>query len=120
ANVSEGIPKVYPFIRNQDRPHNAFTTERARKAGHAVGRYLSQFLLIILVQLQWRMTQKESWESWLGKHLKIGWNAGKQWGATFLMLLESVVRQIMMLSQLLCLEVMKMTRIMGTGSSTLE
>ncbi|GER55337.1 zinc finger C3HC4-type RING finger family protein [Striga asiatica] len=35
ANVSEGIPKVYPFIRNQDRPDKAFTTERARKAGKA-------------------------------------------------------------------------------------
>lgn len=32
---SSGPPKVYHFVRNQDRPDTAFTTERAKKTGKA-------------------------------------------------------------------------------------
>lgn len=34
-NVASGSQKVYHFMRNQDRPDKAFTTERAQKAGKA-------------------------------------------------------------------------------------
>ncbi|OIW16451.1 hypothetical protein TanjilG_19167 [Lupinus angustifolius] len=33
--VPGGVPKVYHFIHNQDRPDTAFTTERAKKTGLA-------------------------------------------------------------------------------------
>ncbi|XP_057507883.1 E3 ubiquitin-protein ligase ORTHRUS 2-like [Actinidia eriantha] len=35
ANASGGIPKVYHFVHNQNRPDRAYTTERAKKAGKA-------------------------------------------------------------------------------------
>lgn len=35
SNLSDGPPKVYHFVRNQDRPDKAFTTDRAQKSGKA-------------------------------------------------------------------------------------
>ncbi|KAF3441385.1 hypothetical protein FNV43_RR15299 [Rhamnella rubrinervis] len=35
SNLSEGLPKVYQFVHNQDRPDKAFTTDRAQKSGKA-------------------------------------------------------------------------------------
>ncbi|XVE66083.1 hypothetical protein DITRI_Ditri08aG0052600 [Diplodiscus trichospermus] len=35
SNSTGGIPKVYHFVHNQNRPDKAYTTERAKKAGKA-------------------------------------------------------------------------------------
>ncbi|CAA0828962.1 Unknown protein [Striga hermonthica] len=90
--------------------------EKLGRLMHAVGRYLSQFLLIILVQLQWRMIHKESWD---GQKFEDRMEC-RQWGAHFPHVAGICGQADHDVQSVLCLEVMKMARIMGIGSSTLE
>jgi len=115
SNAAGGPARVYHFVRNQDRPDKAFTSERAKKAGKANASSGKIFVTVPPDHLGPILAENDPernqgvlvGESWVGNGVSI-----------FLLFQGLLGSRVMVLNQWSSLEAMKTMRTMASGSFT--